>query len=310
MKNNILIIGATGFIGKNIIQTLLHTGNKLVLLRRSFSTISDTLKNNPLIKWINADLKNNLLIQEVIEKNNINIVIHLASSLVPSSSEESFNGELSNIILPTFKLIDYCLNHNIKFIFFSSGGTIYGKVNSKTISENDSRNPINYYGYSKLLIEEYILFKHRDNQLKYLILRPSNVYGRYQRVDKNQGFIAVAIDKILHDKTIEIWGDGEVIRDYINVEDVAIITKKLIENNIENKILNIGSGEGYSLNEILTIFSSNFSKDIKVKYTEKRTVDVDKMILDVSLLRENIDFTLTPLDRGISQYIDYLGLQK
>jgi len=304
MKNNILIIGASGFIGKNIVDSLKNAGHKLFFMTRNVNSFKHENNNKCY-----CSLNDSKLIFRFIEENDINIVIHLASSLIPSSSEESFNEELSNIILPTYRLID-CSEKNIKFIFFSSGGTIYGKANSKIISENSSKNPINYYGYSKLLLEEYILFKYRTNQLQYLILRPSNVYGRYQRADKNQGFIAVAIDKILHDKTIEIWGDGKVIRDYIYVEDVATITKKLIENNIENKILNIGSGEGYSLNEILTIFSSIFSKDIKVKYTEKRSVDVDKMILDVSLLRENINFTLTPLDKGINQYIDYLGFKK
>jgi UDP-glucose 4-epimerase len=304
---NILIIGSSGFIGKNILNRLRNEDYKLYSIERN-NTNTSNIQNEDNICY--CDLKDIELISKFIKKNKIDIIIHLASNLIPSSNEEDFNNELNNVIIPTFKLIDYSVKYNIKFVFFSSGGTIYGKTKTKIISENHSRNPISYYGLSKLLIEDYILFKHRVNRLRYLILRPSNVYGKYQKADKNQGFIAVAINKILHNKPIEIWGDGEIIRDYINVEDVASITKKLIENNIENKVLNVSSGKGYSLNEILKILSPMFPKKFEVNYTRKRTVDADKIILDNSSLRKNIDFYLISLDQGIREYIESLGVVK
>lgn len=297
---NILIIGSSGFIGKNIVESFKNSYYQLFFLTRKINSFNDNDKCGL------SDIKS---IIDFLTINKIDTIIHLASGLIPSSDQKDFNNELTSLVLPTFELIDYCSKNEIKFIFFSSGGTIYGNTDVQLIPENHSKNPINYYGYSKLMIEDYIQYKSRTTTLKYLIIRPSNVYGRHQKLNKNQGFIAVAINKILNNESIELWGDGSVIRDYIEVQDLVNITKELLENNIENEVLNVGSGIGTSLNEVISVLSKLFNSTVKVEYKEKRNVDVDKMVLDTTLQNKFINYNKTNIYDGIRNYIQFLGIE-
>ncbi|PLW80808.1 epimerase [Candidatus Woesearchaeota archaeon] len=306
MKNNILIIGSTGFIGKNLLESFLIDSNNIALLVRDSSKVSVNFRDNIAVKIIETDLKNMTLIKQIIETNSIDIVIHLSSSLIPSSSKDDFENEMNEIILPTYSLLEYLSEKKIKIIFFSSGGTIYGKVQENTINEDNPLRPINYYGYSKLMIENYIQFLNRTKNLSYLILRPSNVYGKYQKIESKQGFISVSIGKVLSGKPIEIWGDGETIRDYINVQDVAILTKKLIDMNINNEIINLGSGIGISLNNIVNLLQKNIDKKFEIEYKNSRSVDVDKMVLDITKLKSYINYEFKNIEDGISEFIGYI----
>lgn len=308
MKKNVLIIGSTGFIGKNILEQFYGKDDyKVYLLAKSSSDIAKRYFQCDFIKVFEMDLCDTQLIENVLQQYNIEIIIHLASRLIPSSTKDDFFKEMENVILPTYRLIDYLGKRNIKLIFFSSGGTIYGKTDAENINEKHALQPINYYGYSKLLIENYIQFSHRTHELRYLILRPSNVYGKYQRLEAKQGFISVSIKKILDNFPIEIWGDGSTIRDFIYVEDVAKLTKKFVDLNIENKTVNVGSGKGISLNHIIELLMSILERDIKVKYKDKRDVDIDKMILDTSFLQSLVSFEPTRLEEGIRKFIKSLG---
>ncbi len=307
MKKNILMIGSSGFIGKNLLESfLIDSNNNIVLLVRDSSKVNAFFKDNIAVKITETDLKNMTLVKQIIETNSIDIVIHLASNLIPSSSKDDFENEMNEIILPTYELLEYLSEKNIKIIYFSSGGTIYGKVKENTINENHPLRPINYYGYSKLIIENYILFLNRTKNLSYLILRPSNVYGKYQRLESKQGFISVSIGKILFGKPIEIWGDGETIRDYINVQDIAIITKKLIDMNINNEIINLGSGIGVSLNNIVSLLQKHIDEKITIEYKNSRSVDVDKMVLDITKLNSYLDYKFTNIEDGIGEFLDYI----
>ena len=302
---NILIIGSTGFIGKNIVESFYKDYN-IVLLTRKVSKVIYDFNNIKSITIIEGELKDTSLVTKVIQTYHINIVLHLASSLIPSSTKDDFDNEMNEIILPTYKLLEHLSEQEIKIIFFSSGGTIYGKVQENTINENHPLQPINYYGYSKLMIENYILFLNRTKNLSYLILRPSNVYGKYQRLESKQGFISVSIGKVLSGKPIVIWGDGETIRDYINVQDIAMLTKKLIDMGIDNETINLGSGIGISLNDIVALLQKNVDKKIKIEYKNSRSVDVDKMVLDITKLKSYIDYKFKNIEDGICEFLEYI----
>lgn len=304
--DNILILGGNGFIGRNIIEKMLQEDYKIVLLNRKQDLLDIQFSSNNKIKVIEGELKDFALIQNIIIEYKVNTVIHLVSTLIPSSCIDDFLNDLEQVIIPTFKLIDYLSKTEIKFIFFSSGGTIYGKSNIK-LKENHRLEPINYYGYSKLLIEDYILFLHRVNILKYIIFRPSNVYGKYQRLEAQQGFIAVVIGKILYNKPVEIWGDGKTIRDYVYVQDVAEAVTKIVKSNIINKTLNIGSGTGINLLKIIEILEKYFDRKIDVVFKDKRSVDLDKMILDIEELKSIIVFEPVEIEKGILKFIRQLN---
>ena len=201
--------------------------------------------------------------------------------------------------------MEICAKEKIKFVYFSSGGTIYGNRNEmKPFSEKDEVSPISYYGWSKQIMENSILFMHRTKGLPYLIIRPSNPYGHGQNIYAKQGLVAVAIGKILEGKPVEVWGDGSSIRDYIYIDDLAVSVYQLIERNACNTTLNIGSGRGYSVNDVLAFLKIVSGIDYKIEYKNTRPVDVSNMVLDVTKLKEFIDIVNTPFMDGIKIFFE------
>lgn len=302
---NILLLGATGFIGKNLLNLLKDDLNyNLVILTRDKNYIDRVIFSAKNIVLIEGDLKDIKVVQIAIDNYRIDTVIHLVSNLIPSSNQESFYAENENIILPTFKLIDFISEKDIKLIFFSSGGTIYGNF-EENLTENSVLSPINYYGYSKLTIENYIKFKQQTKSLRFIILRPSNVYGKHQRFDRNQGFISVAIYRIFHGLEIEIWGNGSVIRDYVHATDIASITKEIIDQKIENRIFNLSSSNGTSLLQVVSLIEHFLSKKARIIFKESRSVDANKVILENVELLRSINHKFIAIEEGIRQQCLY-----
>ena len=242
-------------------------------------------------------------ISDIIKENKIDVVVHLVSTLIPGSSYDDYKQEYKSIIFPSIELMEICAERGVKFIYFSSGGTIYGNRNDALpFVEQDPMAPISYYGWSKQMMENSILFMHRTKGLKYLIIRPSNPYGHGQNLYGKQGLVAVAIGKILKDEPVEVWGDGSAVRDYIYIDDLANVFSQLIEKDVNNSTLNIGSGRGYSVNDVLAFLKIVSKKDFKIVYKNPRPVDVSNMVLDNSNLRQYIDIEFTPFMEGIKNF--------
>ena len=170
--------------------------------------------------------------------------------------------------------MEICAEREVKFVYFSSGGTIYGNRNDVLpFVEQDPMAPISYYGWSKQMMENSILFMHRTKGLDYLIVRPSNPYGHGQNLFGKQGLVAVAIGKILKGEPVEVWGDGSAVRDYIYIDDLAKVFLQLIEKDVKNTTLNIGAGRGYSVNDVLAFLKIVSGKDFKIEYKNPRPVE-------------------------------------
>ena len=138
--------------------------------------------------------------------------------------------------------------------------------------------------------------------LNNLIVRPANPYGHGQNLFGKQGLVAVAIGKILKDEPVEVWGDGSAVRDYIYIDDLAEIFRQLISNDVHNVTLNIGSGRGYSVNDVLAFLKIVSQKDFRIEYKNPRPVDVSNMVLNVSLLIKYVNIEFTPFMDGITAF--------
>jgi UDP-glucose 4-epimerase len=174
------------------------------------------------------------------------------------------------------------------------------------ISENEPPAPISYYGLSKVQIEDLINFYHRRYDLNYLILRPSNPYGHGKNLNGKQGVIAVILGRMLKNQPITIFGDGETIRDYIYIEDFIFYVAELIKEEILNGTINIGSGVGYSLNDIVSVVDEISGHTICVEHIEARKDDVPKMILSTTRLHNFVHHEDVKLDDGIRQFYNYV----
>jgi len=304
---NILFIGGAGFIGSNLISPFLNdSGYRIFVFETPLSDISRLSIYKDKIKLIRGFLSNFDLLQTVIVEHKIDKIVHLVSTLIPGSSYEDYKREYENVIFPTVKLMGLCAERDIEFVYFSSGGTVYGDDSTGKFKESDTLAPISYYGLSKQIIENSILFENRIKNLDYLIIRPSNPFGPGQNLNSGQGLIAVAIGKILSNEPLVIWGDGYTVRDYMYIDDLSDSFFNLIESNVKNDIINIGSGFGYSINDIIVQLKNIVEEDVKVVYEKSRIVDVSNMVLDISKLHSYVKVKHTPIKYGVKQFYEYI----
>ena len=300
---NFLFLGGAGFIGSNLIRTLIGRKDDLsvFVLEPSFANVSRL--GGIDVQIFRGSLQDIDFVQSIIEANHIDTIVHLVATIIPGSTFEDYKREYQQVIFPTIELMQYCAQKDIKFVYFSSGGTVYGNRTDMTpFKEADAMAPISYYGWSKQMMENSILYVHRTAGLKYLIVRPSNPYGHGQNIHAKQGLIAVALGKILAREPISVWGDGSNVRDYIYIDDLCEAVVQLLEKDVCNTTLNIGSGVGASINDIIISLKDVVSEEVKVEYLPARSVDVAHMILDTTELKKYVSIAYTPLKDGIARF--------
>lgn len=295
VKKNILVLGGFGFIGSNIIEALLNT-NLFNIIVFEFKGV--TSKFTDRVRVYHGDFNNEEDLAEVFKSNRIDIVAHLISTTVPATSNDNIEYDVNSNLIGTIRLLNIMVQYNVlKIVFFSSGGTVYGETIEPKASEDHSTYPISSHGIIKLSIEKYLYLYHKLHNMDYLILRVSNPYGPYHNSNK-QGFINVVIRKILLNEKVVIWGDGTIIRDFIYVKDLANIISRLLELDLYNQVMNIGSGKGYSINQILEYIAENHP-GIDIEYKPSRKYDIQRIILDTKRLSSLENFQLTDIRQGI-----------
>lgn len=300
---NLLFIGGAGFIGSNLIKRLASLDFFIHVCEPKGANLDRLEGLDIMIHRFSLNEIDSL--RDIIESYNIVSIVHLVSTLIPSSTYSEYKNEYKNIIFPSVELMEICAERGVGFVYFSSGGTIYGnRSDSLPFVENDPMIPISYYGWSKQMMENSILFMHRTKGLNYLIIRPSNPYGHGQNLYGKQGLVAVAIGKILKGEPVDVWGDGSAVRDYIYIDDLASVFATLLEKDIVNTTLNIGSGRGYSVNDVLAFLKIVTKRDFKIEYKNPRPVDVSNMVLDISRLKRYVDIEFTPFIEGIKLFYE------
>lgn len=280
---NITIIGAAGFIGTNLtIKLAQEPANHIKLIDKEkafFKHIMDMYFTN--VEICVADLSADVDFDEFL--GNQDIVYHLVSTTVPTTSNKNIFQELSINIGFSVNLLDACVRCNVqKVVFVSSGGTVYGRNAVCPIPEETILNPINAYGLQKVTIEKLLYLYNYIYGLDYRIIRFANPYGPFQRPNGIQGVITTFTYRAIKDETIFVYGDGSIVRDYIYISDAIDAMLNVTNGEAPYKIFNIGCGYGASVNDVLNIIKKIIGKELKIVYMSGRAVDVPENYLDVS----------------------------
>ena len=304
----ILILGGAGFIGASLVRKYLgDKGWRVVVFEPEAADLSRLEPFAGRTELVRGTLDDTALIADVIDRYGVDVAVHLVSTMIPGSTLDHFLKETERIINPSASLFRICAEKKVKLVFFSTGGAVYGNSGGRPHREEDRREPISYYGLSKSIMEDLIGFEHRRSGLDYSILRPSNAYGPGQRPGGQQGLIAVAAGKALRGEALQIWGDGKAVRDYIYVEDLADAVFRLVGSGVSCETVNVGSGKGYQVNEVLSMLGSHLDRPLRVEYVEKRNVDVDSIVLDCTKISSLIDFHPIGLEEGIKRFADSIN---
>lgn len=302
----IVLLGGNGFIGANLCEVLFAKGHNVRVFdrpRKSHVCSKDVVDQ---IEWFEGDFLNPLDVRNALQ--NCDLVFHLVSTTIPKTSNDNLVYDVESNVVATIRMLEEAVKCNIqKVIFISSGGTVYGIPKKLPITESHNTDPICGYGIGKLIIEKYLSYFHYHYGLDYTIFRLSNPYGQYQNPDASQGVITVFLNKALNGEAIEIWGDGSVTRDYIYINDAVDAMVQMLGHQGDERIFNLGSGEGKSINEIINAIQQLVGHHVKRSYVQGRPLDVPVNVLDITRIGRTIGWVpVTSLGDGLRQTLEYL----
>lgn len=304
-RKTVFIFGGAGFIGSHLVELLMNDFNVIVFDKKNFSN-RNIRKFQGNITIIEGDFKNHFDWQSAL--TNVDYVLHLICSTLPAVSNENCIYDIESNVLPSLKLLDVLRKNTCtRLVFLSSGGTIYGNVEKLPIDEEAMTNPICSYGIGKLVIEKYLHLYHQLYGLDYRTARLSNAYGERQNRTSKQGLVATILDKALHDQTLHIWGDGSVVRDYIYVKDAVRCIQKILMYKGSERIFNVSSNRGYSVNEMIEEVRKVTGKKVTVTYGKERKFDVQDNVLSNSLAKRELGWEpKVDLNEGITRVCNWL----
>lgn len=296
-----LVIGGNGFIGTSLVENLLAAGIQVRVFDRYPSRFTEP---NDEVEYISGDLGNHGEVTEAVD--GVDWVFHLAYTTLPETSNEDPGYDVRSNVIDTIQLLDECRNSKIKkFIFVSSGGTVYGEPKSVPIKEEHTTEPICSYGITKLTIEKYLHLYHHLHGLDYVVGRIANPYGERQNPNSKQGAIGVFLGRIARGQPLTIFGDGKVVRDFLYIGDSAdalVACARYEPKEGEPRIFNIGSGVGYSINQIVETIEKVVDVPVHIERTPSRAVDVPSNVLDIERARKYLKWSpKVDLEEGISR---------
>lgn len=277
-----LVTGGGGFIGSALTRKLLSAGIEV----RNLDFLANRFSDPRLIHFQGSFLDHGLVREAM---SGVDCVFHLAATTFTREANNNPLRDAQENILGTLQLLDYaCEAQAGRMVFCSSGGTVYGPSELELIPETAPTNPISAYGASKLACEKYMRLYDRSSSsgvgngtLSTVTLRVANPYGAGQNIAKAQGALTTFCHRAVSGQPIEIWGDGTVERDYIEVRDVAdALLNAARAENISGTEINIGSGSGTSLNELIATITELMGRSPVVNFHPARGFDVPRNVLD------------------------------
>lgn len=296
------IIGGGGFIGEHLCAHLEKIGAQYTVADKAHRL--DRLKHIvPSTNMVTFDGSDVSRLHHALQSTDV--VIYLSWTSQPAQSMTSMVDDAEQNILNGLRLFQFAGEAGVKrIIFASSGGTVYGNADQAPIHETSPLNPVSAYGVSKLAVEQYLQLLVQQYGLTGISLRIGNPYGPYQLTGLSIGLIANFLLRASRGEQLKIYGDGQIIRDYIWIEDLTEAILLASTEKIASGPYNIGSGCGFSINEIASIVEQRFLDLPERSYVDSRTFDARRIILDISKFADATGWQpKKSLQKGIEEMI-------
>ena len=290
----VLICGGAGYVGSHNVRAFIEHGEDVIIVDSLETGHRASVPEG--IKFYQADIRDRQALDKIFAENDIEAVVHFcAYSLVGESMElplKYFDNNVGGMI----SLLEAMHDHNVKRIIFSSTAATYGEPKRVPILETDPTQPTNPYGESKRIMEKMMKWVSSQHGIRYVSLRYFNVAGAWRdgTIGEDHKVETHLIPLILQvplgrREHITIYGDdyptkdGTCIRDYIHVEDLArahLLALEYLRNGGESNIFNLGSGDGYSVMEMITAARTVTGHPIPAVVGERRPGDPARLVAD------------------------------
>jgi UDP-glucose 4-epimerase len=294
----VLVLGA-GFIGGAVAGALLERGCPVRVITRS--ELDDGLR---------ARLSGaNVFIGDAREMgslaaalNGVDHVVYALGSSSPVESDLDPANDVELIVPPLIRLLELLrLRSHVGITFLSSGGTVYGDKLTQPIAESEGARPISSYGIIKLTCENYVSMYADSHEIPAQILRIGNAYGPGQRPVRGQGLVAQLMLSATTGEPPPLFGSPEAVRDYVYIDDIARAVADLVCTPAVPRVVNIGSGRGYSVRQVVELVEEVTGRELTVRPQPSRACDVRANVLDITRLRATVPFEPLELRAGIER---------
>ena len=300
MRDAILVLGASGFAGRRLVAALAEAGHSVVALARRTPAPAYPEK----VEVVTASLDNSTLIESLL--GSCKAVFHVASDSTPGTTASQPALEAGLNLLPTLRFLESLQKcPQVPLVYLSSGGAVYQTIESGGLTESSRAEPPSYYGAGKIAIENFINAFACQHNGHALILRPSNFYGPGQHFRRGFGLVPTLFRHAVNKTPLHIWGDGEIVRDYLFMDDFLLLCLAIVDSDFafsRFEVCNVGSGNGYSINQVCSLVERITGTTLERKYLPSRNVDLKRIVLDSARARQLFGWeATTALTAGVSQ---------
>lgn len=307
----IVVTGGAGFIGSNIVDTLLDEGHAVTVVDNlstgkfdNLYNVKDAAKENRF-SFLHTDIRDDALVA-AFKGREQDAVIHLAAQPDVRVSVKNPVLDADVNVLGTLNVLQLAVENGVKrFINTSSGGCVYGEPDAIPVAEEAPKRPDSPYGVSKDVAEKYIRYYERTRDISCCTLALANVYGPRQNAFGEAGVVAIFIGKILAGEECLIFGDGEQTRDFVFVEDVVDAYRAALSKG-DGEFMNIGTGVQTSVNELYKGIAEIMEYDIEAGYAPAREGELDHIALDAAKASKVLGWKpRTSMEEGLSRTVEW-----
>jgi UDP-glucose 4-epimerase len=311
----VLVTGGAGFIGSHVVDALVERKFRVMVVDNLSAGKKENINSEASFHCL--DIRSGKL-DSLFRENQIDWVIHHAAQIDVRKSVDDprFDAEVN--IGGLLNVLENCRRHGVKgVVFASSGGAIYGEPVLLPVVETTAKGPLSPYGVSKLTAENYLFYYYRTFNLPYIALRYANVYGPRQDTGGEAGVIAIFIGRMASGRSISIFGDGEQLRDYVFVEDVARANvqalKKLessqgvpVSASIDDRAYHIATSTGTSVNRLFTNLKEITGFKDEAQYEVERKGELRRIFLDIQKAENELTWKpAVKLSDGLKKTVAY-----
>jgi UDP-glucose 4-epimerase len=295
-KPHVLVVG-WGFLGAAVGASLFERGSGVSGLTRSETSRVQAARLLG-IEVATGDAGDRPTMERLMR--GVEHVVYIAGGLDPPTAAQRPLDDVMGTLTPLLCTLEVVRSlGNVSLTYVSSGGTVYGNPVNGLATETDPARPISTYGVSRLAGEEYSQMYATTYGTPTQIVRCANVYGPGQSHSRPQGVVAVFLSRVPAGLTISIVGNGTAIRDYVHINDVASVLAQLVLKRVDCGVVNLGSGSGHSVIDVLGVVSETVGRSPVVEFLPRRSHDVDAIVLDISRLRSFIRYEPMTLVDGV-----------